>query len=115
MPKKAMIHIQKMAPGPPIRIAPQAPTMLPVPTWAAMAVASAWKELMPPVRASRRACEKLPKTPPQPFSEAADLHEASADGEEQAGTHQQKDQDIIREIKVDGLHDVQQCVHGTAS
>ena len=42
-----MIHIQKMAPGPPVRIAPDAPTMLPVPTWAAMAVASAWNELMP--------------------------------------------------------------------
>ena len=48
MPKKAMSHIQKMAPGPPTRIAPQAPTMLPVPTWAATAVASAWNELMPP-------------------------------------------------------------------
>ena len=47
MPKKAMTHIQKMAPGPPVRIAPEAPTMLPVPTWAAMAVASAWKEVMP--------------------------------------------------------------------
>ena len=32
MPKNAMIHIQKIAPGPPMRIAPQAPTMLPVPT-----------------------------------------------------------------------------------
>ena len=47
MPKKAMIHIQKMAPGPPVRMAPEAPTMLPVPTCAAMAVASAWKEVMP--------------------------------------------------------------------
>ena len=58
---------------------------------------------------------EVAEDPPHPFSEAADLHEASADGEEQAGTHQQKDQDIIREIKVDGLRDVQQCVHGTAS
>ena len=47
MPKKAMTHIQKMAPGPPARIAPDPPTMLPVPTWAAMAVARAWKELIP--------------------------------------------------------------------
>ena len=47
MPKKAMIHIQKMAPGPPVRMAPEAPTMLPVPTCAAMAVARAWKEVMP--------------------------------------------------------------------
>ena len=65
MPKKAMIHIQKMAPGPPIRMAPQAPTMLPVPTWAATAVASAWKELsplscLPPFRL------KLPKKRRQP-------------------------------------------------
>ena len=41
MPKKAMSHIQKMAPGPPVKMAPEAPTMLPVPTWAAMAVAKA--------------------------------------------------------------------------
>ncbi len=47
MPKKAMTHIQKIAPGPPVRIAPDAPTILPVPTWAAMAVASAWKEVIP--------------------------------------------------------------------
>jgi len=47
MPKKAITHIQKIAPGPPVRMAPEAPTMLPVPTWAAMAVARAWKELMP--------------------------------------------------------------------
>ena len=43
-----MSHIQKMAPGPPSRIAPLAPTMLPVPTCAATAVASAWKELIEP-------------------------------------------------------------------
>ena len=47
MPKKAMTHIQKIAPGPPVRIAPEAPTMLPVPTCAAMAAVSAWNELMP--------------------------------------------------------------------
>ena len=47
MPKKAITHIQNIAPGPPVSIAPEAPTMLPVPTWAAIAVARAWKELMP--------------------------------------------------------------------
>ena len=47
MPKNAIIHIQKIAPGPPMSIAPQAPTMLPVPTCAAIAVVSAWNELMP--------------------------------------------------------------------
>ena len=48
MPKNEMTHIQNTAPGPPVRIAPATPTMIPVPTWAAMAVASAWNELMPP-------------------------------------------------------------------
>ena len=62
MPKKAMTHIQKMAPGPPVRIAPDAPTMLPVPTWAAMAVASAWKELMPLLLLSAAEGLRLPNT-----------------------------------------------------
>ena len=48
MPKKAMIHIQKMAPGPPVRMAPQAPMIFPVPTCAAIAVVSAWNEVSPP-------------------------------------------------------------------
>ena len=47
MPKKADTHIQKMAPGPPAASAVAQPVMLPVPTWAAMAVVRAWKELMP--------------------------------------------------------------------
>ena len=42
MPKKADTHIQKIAPGPPAAIAVATPTMLPVPTVAASAVASAW-------------------------------------------------------------------------
>ena len=65
MPKKAIIHIQKMAPGPPVRMAPEAPTMLPVPTWAAMAVARAWKELMPP-SCRPPARERFPNTFPMP-------------------------------------------------
>jgi hypothetical protein len=47
MPKKAASHIQKMAPGPPEIMAVAQPVMLPVPTWAAIEVATAWKELMP--------------------------------------------------------------------
>ena len=39
MPKKAESHIQKMAPGPPMTMAVAAPARLPVPTWAATAVA----------------------------------------------------------------------------
>ena len=43
MPKKAEIHIQNTAPGPPTKIAPVTPAMLPVPTVPASAVETAWK------------------------------------------------------------------------
>ena len=46
-PKKAMIHIQKMAPGPPSAIAVATPTMLPVPTRPDKATQKASKEEMP--------------------------------------------------------------------
>ena len=52
MPKKADTHIQKMAPGPPEASAVAQPVMLPVPTWAATAVVSAWKLLMPSLPAA---------------------------------------------------------------
>lgn len=52
IPKNAAIHIQKIAPGPPIAIAVAAPAILPVPTCAAIAVASAWKEDIPSASAS---------------------------------------------------------------
>ena len=83
MPKKAMTHIQKMAPGPPVRMAPEAPTMLPVPTWAAMAVARAWKELMPLLLLSApegQVAEHLSHA----LAEAAHLHKAGPDGVPQA-------------------------------
>ena len=41
IPKKALIHIQNIAPGPPEAMAVAAPAMLPVPTCAAMAVVKA--------------------------------------------------------------------------
>ena len=44
MPTMALIHIQKMAPGPPIERATATPAMLPIPTVAAMALVSASKE-----------------------------------------------------------------------
>ena len=43
MPKKADTHIQKTAPGPPAKMAPVTPAMLPVPTVPARAVETAWK------------------------------------------------------------------------
>ena len=61
IPKNAITHIQKIAPGPPVRIAPEAPITLPVPTWAAIAVASAWKELIP-LSCFSPFKDKLPKT-----------------------------------------------------
>ena len=62
MPKKAAIHIQKMAPGPPMAMAVAAPARLPVPTWAAMAVATDWKELMPCLSARLPFRERSPKS-----------------------------------------------------
>jgi len=41
IPRNAAIHIQKIAPGPPIANAVAAPAIFPVPTCAAIAVASA--------------------------------------------------------------------------
>ena len=46
-PKKAMIHIQKMAPGPPRAMAVATPTMLPVPTRPDRATQKASNEEMP--------------------------------------------------------------------
>ena len=46
IPKRADSHIQKIAPIPPMAIAVATPPMFPVPTCAATAVASAWKELI---------------------------------------------------------------------
>ena len=42
MPKMALTHIQNSAPGPPRWMAVATPAMLPTPTVAARAVASAW-------------------------------------------------------------------------
>ena len=67
MPKNAARYIQKMAPGPPMAMAVAAPARLPVPTWAAMAVARDWKEDMPslPARSPKRF------SPPKAFTKAA--------------------------------------------
>ena len=48
MPKKAEIHIQTSAPGPPLTIAVATPLMLPVPTVLASAVQAARKPEMLP-------------------------------------------------------------------
>ena len=43
------------------------------------------------------------------FAEAADLHEASFDGEDEAGTHQQENENVVREIGVDRCDDLENC------
>jgi len=48
IPRKAVTHIQKRAPGPPRWIAIATPAMLPIPTVAESAVVSAWKWLTSP-------------------------------------------------------------------
>ena len=49
------------------------------------------------------------------FAEAADLHEARADGEEDACAYQQRDEDVVRQCRVDQLDDVQQRIHKTVT
>ncbi len=66
MPKNADSHIQKIAPGPPEYSAVAQPVMLPVPTCAAIAVVSAWKELMPSLPAFAPLSEKPPNRRRQP-------------------------------------------------
>jgi len=48
MPKMAVIHIQKIAPGPPSVMAVATPARLPVPTWPDSAVESACQGVMAP-------------------------------------------------------------------
>ena len=62
MPRKAVIHIQKSAAGPPRKMANATPPMLPVPTVPDSAVDSAWKWVVSPWVAS---FEYLPVTTPQ--------------------------------------------------
>lgn len=45
-PNMAMIHIQKTAPGPPMKMAEATPARLPVPTRLESDTAKAWNELM---------------------------------------------------------------------
>ena len=43
------------------------------------------------------------------FAEAANLHEASLDGEDEAGAHQQENENVVREIGVDRCDDLENC------
>ena len=59
-----------------------------------------------PVSEKRQVSKHLPHT----FPEAADLYEAGLDGEPQSHGDQQDHQDVVRQIRVDGVYDVQQHV-----
>ena len=74
--------------------------MLPVPTWAAMAVASAWKEAAAEVHLTEKLFHAL--------AEATDLDKAGLDRVPQAHTHQQEDEDIVAEVLVDLGYDGEQ-------
>ena len=66
MPRKAATHIQNTAPGPPSTMAVAAPARLPVPTCPAIAVVTAWKELIPCLPAFspfREKPEKISRNP----------------------------------------------------
>ena len=95
MPKKAATHIQKMAPGPPEIMAVAQPVMLPVPTWAAMEVATAWKELMPSLPAFSPLRLTLPNSRRKPVPNFRTWIKPGADGEDDAGAHQQIQQQPV--------------------
>ena len=77
--------------------------MIPVPTWAAMAVASAWNELHAAASPLLPLSVRLPKTLFQPSLKAADLHTACLDGVPDADTEQQKNEHIVAQVFVDYL------------
>ncbi len=64
MPKIAVTHIQKIAPGPPSAIAVATPARLPVPTWPESAVESAAKGEISPAPALLRPLNRPAKALP---------------------------------------------------
>ena len=85
IPRNAATHIQKIAPGPPIASAVAAPAMLPVPTWAAIAVASAWNE-------------ESAERPLHPFFKPSYLDKAKSYGKPDAAEQKSGDQYVVRKI-----------------
>ena len=88
MPSAAVTHIQKSAPGPPQWMAMATPAMFPMPTVAESAVVRAWKwETSPGSLGS----SYLPEVTANPWPSAADLDEAEAQGQEEAGAEEGDD------------------------
>ena len=107
-----MIHIQKMAPGPPTMMAPHAPTMLPVPTWAAMAVDKRLERRHAAALVAAAQAEVAEHAAPA-LAEAAELDRLGAHGEPNAHAEQQDDQDVVGQVVVDGGNDTKQRLfHG---
>ena len=69
-----------------------------------MAVARAWKELMPLACFLPRRV-RLPNTLPHALAEAAHLNEAGPDGVPQAHRNEQEDQDVAGQVVVDVYND----------
>ena len=55
------------------------------------------------------------ENPAHALPKAADLDKAGAKGEKDPRPHQKDHQDVVGKVEVNGLHNVQQCFHGTAS
>ena len=58
--------------------------------------------LLPPALQTEAAEKAAPA-----LLEAAQLHEAGPDGEEESRPHQKEDQNIVREVSVDGLYELE--------
>ena len=88
MPKRAEIHIQNTAPGPPRMIAPVTPAMLPVPTVDASAVETACIGVISP---SPRfgLLEDLADGVLPPVADLGELNEADAEAQVNARADQQ--------------------------
>ena len=84
MPRMAEIHIQKIDPTPPMEIAVAIPATFPVPTWAATAVARAWKELTLDLPSRPSSLHSRAEGILHRQIEVADLWETEVDGVEDA-------------------------------
>ena len=86
-----------------LAMAVAAPAMLPVPTWAATAVASAWNELMPVWSALSPCREMLLNRRRKAWGQLAQLNEAQPDGVENARAAEQEEQKPAPEHAVDRI------------
>lgn len=87
-----------------MRIAPQAPTMLPSANLGGDCGCNSLERAHAALVLFAVQAESAEQSL-QPFAKAANLHEAGTNGKEQTCTDKQDDQYVIRQIRVDGLDD----------